>query len=179
MLNVLNSLSTLLLKKNAVITNVTKTFAMLCTNIVLKPIIQQPIVTKWRIALRIAVGNATNIQKHLKNVMQRCAMQCSMLAFIPMLPSVNTELMKLQIVVTTAWIVLGLHYPVDLNTIIVSPIFALTSMAFALKLTMTLIAVAMLQLKFLIAAVQLATCAQIVKSRLQLKNVMKRCAMQC
>jgi len=81
----------------------------------------------------------------------------------PILLNVNTKPMKLQIVVTTAGIVpLGLRYPVDLNTIIVFPIFVVTYLAFALKLNMTLINVSMLQLKFLTAAVQLATCAWIV-----------------
>jgi len=51
-----------MLRKTVVITNVMKTFAMLCTNIVLKAptttIIRQLIVKMLLIVLRIAVENA-------------------------------------------------------------------------------------------------------------------------
>jgi len=61
MLNVRNSLSVLLRMAVVIINNAMKTFAMLCTNIVLKApitITLQPIVKMLLIVLRIAVGNA-------------------------------------------------------------------------------------------------------------------------
>jgi hypothetical protein len=137
-------------------------------NIVLQTIIiiLQLIVNVLQIMLHIVMANARinqspNLKK--KNAIQRYVMQCLICALIiPILLIVNTKLMKLHPAVTIAWIVpLDMRDLVDLNTIIVSPIFAKKFTIFALELSMNLRNVVLLQIKFLIAALQLAMCAWI------------------
>jgi hypothetical protein len=163
LLNVLNLQNILLLSNKtrlSVIINVMLIFAMQCMKNVVQAttIILPNFVNTLQMLLRIAVADAKIVQslihQSLKIVMQNFALLCLIIALIPMLPTVNTELMKLRTAVTTAWIVpLVLSHLLVLNMIIVSPIFVMACLTFASRASMILRNVVLKQIKLLIAVI--------------------------